>query len=370
MAKKDNGLDLFSEVAEPREKSLDHQKRVERYSKAKKRARLVSDHILKHYPKIVKTGNKVQDCGDYLLFRNYYLSDQYRLTRTNFCKKDKYCALCAIRRAAKVLRAYAEKIILVMSQNPEYELAFVTLTVRNGPMLMERFNHLKSNYKKLIQRRRNFKIGKVANTSFAHFAGGVATYEFTNKGKGWHPHIHMLAMVPKDYDYKVAKKELKAEWEELTNDSHQCDIKPVRMDSKENFYKSACEVFKYALKFNDLSLDDQIHAGQVLHRKMLVAPFDKFRGVQVPGDIEDTIEDELKLQPYIEMLYRYQNSYKLVKLEKIEDPWRREYEKELKDMAKEIKISKSRVNARNRLNEVYRKWYKEESHLWETLILP
>ena len=47
------------------------------------------------------------------------------------------------------------------------------------------------------------------------------------------------------------------------------------------------EVFKYAVKFSDLSLDDNWHAAQLLKGKRLLNSFGLFRGVEVPEEIEE-----------------------------------------------------------------------------------
>ena len=53
------------------------------------------------------------------------------------------------------------------------------------------------------------------------------------------------------------------------------------------------EVFKYAVKFSDLSLDDNWHAAQLLKGKRLLNSFGLFRGVEV------LLAERGVVQPYL-----------------------------------------------------------------------
>lgn len=62
------------------------------------------------------------------------------------------------------------------------------------------------------------------------------------------------------------------------------------------------EVFKYAVKFSDLTLEDNWHAAQILKGKRLLNSFGLFRGVEIPDSLLDEPLDEL---PYWDRFYRY-----------------------------------------------------------------
>lgn len=94
-------------------------------------------------------------------------------------------------------------------------------------------------------------------------------------------------------------RKLSAEWLELTGDSYIVD---VRECYGETLADSFLEVFKYALKFSDLSLEDNWEAFNTLKGKRLVDSFGCLRGVEVP---ESLLDEELADEPYILMLYRY-----------------------------------------------------------------
>ena len=63
------------------------------------------------------------------------------------------------------------------------------------------------------------------------------------------------------------------------------------------------ETFKYALKFSDLQLSDNLHAYKTLKGKRLINSFGALRGVEVPEELtDDDLDDDL---PYMLMLYTY-----------------------------------------------------------------
>ena len=54
------------------------------------------------------------------------------------------------------------------------------------------------------------------------------------------------------------------------------------------------EVFKYAVKFSDLTLADNWHAAQILKGKRLLNSFGSFRGVDIPDSLLDEPLDGLR----------------------------------------------------------------------------
>jgi len=62
------------------------------------------------------------------------------------------------------------------------------------------------------------------------------------------------------------------------------------------------EVFKYAVKFSDLPLNDNWQGFLELSRNRLVFSFGEFWGVQVPDSLTDEPLDDL---PFVDLLFRY-----------------------------------------------------------------
>ena len=102
-----------------------------------------------------------------------------------------------------------------------------------------------------------------------------------------------------DFDPKKPKlSQLSKDWLKITGDSFIVDVRPITGDPVEGFI----EVFKYALKFSDLSPDQTVEAYSFLQGKRLQGSFGCFRGVDIPEDMND---DPLEDLPFIELIYKY-----------------------------------------------------------------
>ena len=284
--------------------------RLDRYSTAKKRA-LVNlkeltnlqplDDLLKERYRVAAA--KLESCGNYLEFRNYYTVGKTRLTKASFCKQHLLCPLCAIRRGAKTLEAYLARYRVVKDENPSWRLSMLTLTVANGEDLVERFQHLHNSIKRVFKRRRDYLDKQRGLTEWRKVYGWVGTYEVTNKGNGWHPHAHIMCLHSSSFDYKA----LQAEWKEITGDSHVLNVSAAKHPNEPE--RDFLEVFKYAVKFSDMTAEQNIHAWNVLRARRLLFSGGALWGVDVPESLEDVPLDDL---PYIELLYSYMlDGYKL-----------------------------------------------------------
>lgn len=264
--------------------------KIARYSKARRRAFEMKEYCEVHQH--VKEGNKLKSCANYLLFHHYFTVDEVRLHAAQFCKKHLLCPMCAIRRGAKMLKAYLAKYESVTSNMAGLYPYLVTLTVKNGEDLSERLDHLRRCMRKMTRARRNAISGQTL-VEFAKSAGGFHSVEVTNKGNGWHPHVHMiwLCSVPPNQVL------LSREWESLTGDSFVVDVRPLT-DPVEGFI----EVCKYAMKFSELSLEDNFQAYKVMAGQRLIDAHGLMRGVEIPDNLLDDSLDDL---PYVELLYTY-----------------------------------------------------------------
>lgn len=243
-----------------------------------------------------KLFRKIDNCGSYLIFRNYIQSKRARLIGACSCKEHLLCAFCAARRGVRNAVAYRERVDLLIEEKPAQRLMFATFTVVNGDDLWERFSHLRSSMQLLLRRRNDaLKLGKPSSFSFAH--GGVFAYEF-KKGSGsgkWHPHIHMLLLVDSGAFPDVQK--VKDEWLEITGDSSVVNLKPCTDDA------AFLEVFTYALKFSEMEHLDRWQAFNKLKGERLISSFGSFRGVEVPDSLTDDLLDSD--ESWVDILYRY-----------------------------------------------------------------
>lgn len=243
----------------------------------------------------VKEAAKLASCANYLLFRHYYTRDEVRLHAAQFCKKHLLCPMCAIRRGAKMLKAYLDKFEAVRADHPHLRPYLVTVTVKNGDDLGERLRHLRSGLRRMGHARRDY-LGNPTGRRFVEFArsqGGFHSIEVTNKGNGWHPHAHMIWLCASE----PSQERLSEEWAAWTLDSFVVDVRPLH-DPVEGFL----EVCKYALKFSDLAPADNWHAYEVMSGQRLIDAHGLMRGVDIPDDLLDEPLDGL---PFFDLLYRY-----------------------------------------------------------------
>lgn len=337
MSSKKRTPDLVSEVLANDGTSQGHQRRISRYASLKMRQQEVSEYILTSEPDLGKLVKKLDDCGSWLLFRHWYLDDIHRLIAGFTCKLWLLCPACAMRRAARYVMEYTPKILQLVEENPGCTPLLITRTVRNGPDLGERFFHLSESHKKMLRRRRNASLSKVRNPSVMRFIlGSVGGYEF-KKGRNsgeWHPHSHEIALLSPDAGFEFVElvrkgktvrvplefeNRLREEWLEVTGDSHMIDVRAVDASDVRELFKAVCEAFKYALKMNELTVEDQIYAYRVLAGRRLVFSYGLLRGVEVTDSLADDIDEYLKDRPYEDKFYRWDGEGKYVRKEMSDD---------------------------------------------------
>ena len=272
--------------------------RLDRYGRAHQRALHMSNYAAERGES--QLAQKLQHCGHWLVFRHYYTVDKVRLHAADFCKKHLLCPLCAIRRGAKYLEAYMDKLAVVMGEHPGLKAYMVTVTVKDGADLGERFAHLRKAMKAMTQARRNYLMApnKRPHVEFAKALGGVHSVEAkrgANSGL-WHPHAHMVWLCYEEPN----QDKLAQEWQGWTGDSFIVDVRPFH--DQDDVASGFLEVFKYALKFSELPLADNWDAFETLSGKRLVDAFGVLRGVEVPEELTDEPLDGL---PYIELFYQW-----------------------------------------------------------------
>jgi hypothetical protein len=262
-------------------------RRVDRYGKAKSRALEVANYAYQAGER--RAWEQVSTCGDYLAFRHYFTVDEVRLHAAQFCRKHLLCPLCAIRRGAKALQAYLPRYEAIRAADEGLRPFLVTLTVKDGPDLAERFNHLRKCQRELWMRKHRGR-----GCAFDQVEAAVWSYE-VKRGRGsglWHPHLHMVALSRVQPDEGT----LSREWHAITGDSFIVDVRPINLaDPASGFL----EVFKYALKFSDMEPADTLAAWQVLRGRRLVGSAGAFRGIE---DLTDAPLDGL---PYLDVVYRW-----------------------------------------------------------------
>lgn len=268
--------------------------RLKRYGTAKTRSYQMAGHVLKEgFDPLSK---RLYLCGSHLTFRHWFAHQKTTLLAAKFCGVPLLCPLCAIRRSAKLLRRYVERAEFVARTN---DLWLVTLTVKNGPDLMERFTHLRRSIKHLRDRARK------GYSEFSRSNGALWSTELTKRpGTGWHPHVHMVWAMPKGESIRWGKdSQLARDWLGVTGDSF---ITHAERITGESLVASFIEVLKYSLKFSELDLADNFTAYRDLKGKRLLSSCGIWYGLDLPEDAELT-DDPLD-GPYIDLLFRWAGS--------------------------------------------------------------
>lgn len=252
---------------------------------------------------------RVIECGDYLKWRDYFTrtgADRYQLAAASLCGYPLVCGLCARTRAGRNTRAYSEKFEAVHAASPELFPHMVTFTVRNGDDLGERFDHLRDCLRRLLERRTR-KGASARSSVMHHVAGGVYSFEVTNIGNGWHPHVHAVFLAGGDFAVHVP--DLHDEWKSITGDSHVLDVRPILPEPSDiegvsDYAHGFREVLKYAMKAAELGPELIAQAYPVLSGRRLLGSFGVLRGVKLA---ESGLDDLAGLEdlPYIEFMSRF-----------------------------------------------------------------
>lgn len=286
--------------------------RLKRYGTAKARSRamagylcgVASDAPTYQARDLRRLSHRLYECGSHLLFRHYFEHAKTQLIRSSSCQVHMLCPLCAIRRAARMLRRYHE---LLSYLAPRFDLYLVTLTVKNGDDLAERFAHLRGSIQRLRKR------AAKGYGALAPMAGALWSFELTKSEHGWHPHAHGVVVMPKGHPpiRWGEGSQLRLDWEGVTGDSFIVHAAPIEGEGT-GLVESLAEVLKYALKFSGLDLADNWAAYKVLKGARLISSWGVLFGLHIPEDL--ALDDPELDGPYIEWLFRYGSTgYRLEK---------------------------------------------------------
>jgi len=183
----------------------------------------------------------------------------------------------------------------------------LTLTVRDGPNLVERLDFLIRSWRAMThehrQGRRKYK---------ERMCGGFRTIEVKlGKGSGqWHPHIHAMYLAPpksfeKDFEW------LQSVWKSVTNGNGSVEVHQVK-DRGSGILKAVCEVVKYCFAIDkatlgytsdpqrDLKIFEELYWG--IKGRRMFQTWGLLRGIK-ESDLEEEVgcelEDEKKLAQFL-----------------------------------------------------------------------
>lgn len=210
----------------------------------------------------------LDDCGSWLNFRIYTEhNNKTKLHKGNFCKRDKLCLACAIRRANK----QQKKFMTIVEQLPDLldrDWYYIVIPVRHTKKdsFEKVFGHIEQIKKKISMQMRNGRRGK-SSGFFSSFAGGMFAIEITYKN-GWNVHMNLLLNAPKGTHLGVLKKHTQvyegrkkttlsspdlSDWLRQFNNSHINSVNKLDFSTKEDIKGNLIEILKYSLKFASLS---------------------------------------------------------------------------------------------------------------------
>lgn len=268
---------------------------------------------------------KLSKCGGAIAYRHWVDHDRTTMHTANWCNMPRLCQCCAHARGIKLAKQAAEKVTHLLNDDRDLRPWLVTFTVKNGPDLLERLQHLLTNFSKGWKRRENHLRGKRHWSAFNAVSGSIYSAEI-KRGKNnndWHPHLHCLWLVPASvWQWEEGKtgiqleanahRKLCHEWHQITGDSFVINAKPLRSAvdmsegkpvQEEHLTAELFEVFKYLTKPSETKPDDVVEAWRVTQGKRLVRSHGNLLGLKMP----DSLDGELLGGDSWEMWFRWVN---------------------------------------------------------------
>ena len=86
--------------------------------------------------KALKSAQKLNQCGNFLLFKNFYTIDQTKLAKFHVCGQHLLCPFCAGIRASKAIQKYSERVDEVLKQNRKLKPVLITLRLKMVRILL------------------------------------------------------------------------------------------------------------------------------------------------------------------------------------------------------------------------------------------
>ncbi|MGT2803335.1 protein rep [Streptococcus henryi] len=214
---------------------------------------------------------RIRKCANLVKYAVNGERDKKALLYTETCK-DKFCLICARNKARRDTRELLD-VAKAMARLNNVDTVFITLTIVSGHDLGRKIDELNNAYDRLMRREMFTDVSK----------GAITKLEVTyNEEHGYHPHLHVLMFVGKNYYKKrkgfIEREDLLTAWREVTGDPRitQVDIRRTRANRRKGIADSneaaALEVGKYVAKASEYNATGEVFAGFVkgLHgRKVL-----------------------------------------------------------------------------------------------------
>ena len=176
--------------------------------------------------KALKSAQKLNECGNYLLFKNFYTIGEVKLSKLRTCGQHLLCPFCAAIRASRAIQKYVERINQVLQEKSQAQACFNHAYRQKWFRPCRRSEHLMKSFRTLLERRRDYLKKGWGYSEFCKVQGAMYSYEntYNEKTGEWHPHIHMFALV----DQWIDQQEFSEYWHSLTGDSMVVDVRRAR----------------------------------------------------------------------------------------------------------------------------------------------
>lgn len=292
-------------------------KNILRYTKSKAQTKKLLNYVDELYEEELEKNHltkniieSIEGCGSWLEFRNYTKVDKTKLHNANFCKKDKLCPACAMRRASKQVK----KVMNYFEDNPSFKKKhwyYIVLPVKHNSSesFTTVFNRAKDGLNTLRKSINNNKQGKGRKSFFSQFDGLMYSFEVTKTKNGWNNHINLLCCSDTEIKgiYKKGKtsvhNEIMEDWAKYTdNKSYVHSINKIDVSSEDELIKNLLEIFKYSMKFQNLEPKDLLEAYSSTYKKRLLGAFGSLYAIKTNVNLN---EDEILGKEFLEIIYRF-----------------------------------------------------------------
>jgi len=249
-------------------------------------------------------------CGSFLRFRYFFDTDKTKLKSANFCKSDKLCVPCAIRRAYKQQNRFIDVLhshIFLLAQNWYY----IVLPVRHTSdesfsVVFNRLNFLRKSFSMSIRNKKRY----TGNNFWSDISGGVYSIETTHTQNGWNIHFNLLVNTSKklqlvkcsDFTKSWYQSDSLSDWliSHTENNSYIHSINHLDFSSDELIKTNLLEVLKYSLKFSSLSHSHLFEFFSHTYKNRLIGSFGNLWGLKIfDVNFDDTDDDS----QFIDFLY-------------------------------------------------------------------
>jgi len=259
---------------------------------------------LKHFEDVK---HLVKSCGSYTDFKAPKNTDLIKLTRANFCKKDKICVSCAVGRAFNQQKKFMQSLDVFPYHYDEDLLSkywyYIVTPVRHSAdesleIVYERVSKLRQS---ALMQMRNSRRRNTAGF-WSNFRGGMGSIEFTYTENGWNVHINWLVYSDNRIQYKKVTDGKKTWYQndELEkflrrfNDSYIHSISELDFSSRDIIREHLLEVLKYSLKFSSLSPELLVEVYYKLYRKRLFFTFGRLRSLDLEAVDDVSFGDDVE----------------------------------------------------------------------------